>query len=45
MQHWGVVGLRRCWGDGRAEHIEGAGNWPWLDRPELIGRVTDFLTL
>jgi pimeloyl-ACP methyl ester carboxylesterase len=32
-------------GPGRAELIElpGAGHWPWIDRPELIGRVAAFL--
>ena len=25
------------------ETVAGAGHWPWLDRPELIGRVADFL--
>ena len=30
-------------GDGRAEHVEGAGHWPWLDRPELVERVARFL--
>ncbi len=24
--------------------LEGAGHWWWLDRPEAIGRVSDFLT-
>jgi pimeloyl-ACP methyl ester carboxylesterase len=23
--------------------LEGAGHWPWLDRPDAIGRVTGFL--
>jgi hypothetical protein len=23
--------------------VDGAGHWPWLDRPEVIARVTDFL--
>ena len=26
------------------EHLDGAGHWPWLDRPELIGRICSFLT-
>jgi pimeloyl-ACP methyl ester carboxylesterase len=25
------------------DRIENAGHWPWLDRPELIGRITAFL--
>jgi pimeloyl-ACP methyl ester carboxylesterase len=36
-------GLAAALGDGRAEHVEGAGHWPWLDRPELIERVAGFL--
>lgn len=28
--------------DGRVEHLPQAGHWPWLDRPELVGRVADF---
>jgi pimeloyl-ACP methyl ester carboxylesterase len=23
--------------------VEKAGHWPWIDRPELVGRVADFL--
>jgi pimeloyl-ACP methyl ester carboxylesterase len=26
-----------------AEHIAGAGHWPWLDQPDLIARVAAFL--
>lgn len=26
-----------------AEVIEGAGHWPWIDKPETIDRVCDFL--
>jgi pimeloyl-ACP methyl ester carboxylesterase len=36
-------GLAAALGDGRCEHIEGAGHWPWLDRPELVDRVAAFL--
>ena len=36
-------GLAAALGDGRAEHVEGAGHWPWLDRPELVERVAAFL--
>jgi pimeloyl-ACP methyl ester carboxylesterase len=36
-------GLAAALGDGRVEHVEGAGHWPWLDRPELIERVAAFL--
>ena len=27
----------------RCETIEDAGHWPWLDRPDLIATVTDFV--
>ena len=37
-------GLAAALGDGRVEHVESAGHWPWLDRPELIGRVARFLS-
>jgi pimeloyl-ACP methyl ester carboxylesterase len=30
-------------GEARVEHVPGAGHWPWLDRPEVIGTVCDFL--
>jgi pimeloyl-ACP methyl ester carboxylesterase len=36
-------GLAAALGDGRVEHVEGAGHWPWLDRPELVERVARFL--
>jgi pimeloyl-ACP methyl ester carboxylesterase len=36
-------GLAAALGDGRVEHVEGAGHWPWLDRPELVDRVARFL--
>jgi pimeloyl-ACP methyl ester carboxylesterase len=36
-------GLAAALGDGRVEHVDGAGHWPWLDRPEVIERVTRFL--
>jgi pimeloyl-ACP methyl ester carboxylesterase len=28
---------------GGVEVIEGAGHWPWIDKPELVERVCDFL--
>ena len=30
---------------GNAEHrkLEGAGHWPWLDRPEVVDDVATFL--
>ena len=36
-------GLAAALGDARVEHIDGAGHWPWLDRPELVERVARFL--
>jgi pimeloyl-ACP methyl ester carboxylesterase len=37
-------GLAAVLGDGRAEHVENAGHWPWLDRPELVDRICAFLS-
>jgi pimeloyl-ACP methyl ester carboxylesterase len=37
-------GLAAALGDGRVEHVEGAGHWPWIDRPELVDRVVRFLS-
>lgn len=31
-------------GDGRAHVHEGAGHWPWLDRPEIVAEVAAFIT-
>jgi pimeloyl-ACP methyl ester carboxylesterase len=36
-------GLAAALGDGRVEHVGGAGHWPWLDHPELVERVARFL--
>lgn len=36
-------GLAAALGDGHVEHVEGAGHWPWLDRPQLADRVAAFL--
>jgi pimeloyl-ACP methyl ester carboxylesterase len=36
-------GLAAALGDARVEHVDGAGHWPWLDRPDVIGRVCGFL--
>ena len=36
-------GLAAALGDAQVEHIEGAGHWPWLERPELVERVARFL--
>lgn len=33
----------RLGGPARVELLEGAGHWPWLDRPELIDAVASFL--
>lgn len=30
-------------GAARVEHVAGAGHWPWLDRPEVVDTVVDFL--
>ena len=27
----------------RVEHVEDAGHWPWLDRPDVIERLATFL--
>jgi pimeloyl-ACP methyl ester carboxylesterase len=29
--------------DAKVEHLPQVGHWPWLDRPELVGRVAEFL--
>ena len=29
---------------GEVEIVEGAGHWPWIDRPELVGRMCAFLS-
>jgi pimeloyl-ACP methyl ester carboxylesterase len=30
-------------GEARVEHVQNAGHWPWLDRPEVIETVCEFL--
>ena len=30
--------------DAELIELEGAGHWPWIDRPELVDRVVDFFT-
>jgi pimeloyl-ACP methyl ester carboxylesterase len=30
-------------GEARVEHVAGAGHWPWLDRPEVVDTVVEFL--
>jgi len=37
-------GLAAALGDGRVQHVDGGGHWPWLDRPELIDRVARYLS-
>jgi pimeloyl-ACP methyl ester carboxylesterase len=34
----------RALGDGELLELPDAGHWPWLDRPEAIDRVVDFLS-
>lgn len=31
-------------GGGEHQVVEAAGHWPWIDRPELVGRIVDFAT-
>jgi pimeloyl-ACP methyl ester carboxylesterase len=30
-------------GEARVEHVPGAGHWPWLDKPEVVDTVVEFL--
>jgi pimeloyl-ACP methyl ester carboxylesterase len=30
-------------GEARVEHLPDAGHWPWLDRPDVVDTVTNFL--
>ena len=30
-------------GEARVEVVEGAGHWPWLDRPEVVDLISEFL--
>ena len=30
-------------GEARVRHLPDAGHWPWLERPELIGEIAEFL--
>jgi pimeloyl-ACP methyl ester carboxylesterase len=34
---------RALGGDARVEVVAGAGHWPWLDRPEVVDMVTEFV--
>jgi pimeloyl-ACP methyl ester carboxylesterase len=29
---------------GEVEVVDGAGHWPWIDKPELVERVCGFLS-
>ena len=31
-------------GETRVQHLPDAGHWPWLDRPDVVDTVCDFLT-
>jgi pimeloyl-ACP methyl ester carboxylesterase len=31
-------------GEARVEHLPDAGHWPWLDRPDVVDMVCEFLT-
>jgi pimeloyl-ACP methyl ester carboxylesterase len=33
----------RLGGAARVEIADGAGHWPWIDRPELVDAVTGFM--
>jgi pimeloyl-ACP methyl ester carboxylesterase len=33
----------RLGGEARVELVEGAGHWPWIDRPDLVETVTAFV--
>ena len=32
-------------GEARVERFEGAGHWPWLERPEVVDTVAEFVGL
>jgi pimeloyl-ACP methyl ester carboxylesterase len=36
-------GYAAALGDATVEHVPGAGHWPWLDRPELVTTVCDWI--
>jgi pimeloyl-ACP methyl ester carboxylesterase len=40
---WGQRYAEALGGEVRPEMLERAGHWPWLDRPELVERVAEFL--
>jgi pimeloyl-ACP methyl ester carboxylesterase len=37
-------GLAAALGDATIEHVPDAGHWPWLERPELVGRLCDWIS-
>ena len=41
---WGPRHAAALGGDVRLEMVERAGHWMWLDRPDVIERVAEFLT-
>ena len=36
-------GLSAALGDATVEHLPDAGHWPWLDRPDLVARLCDWI--
>jgi pimeloyl-ACP methyl ester carboxylesterase len=36
-------GYAAALGDATIEHVAGGGHWPWLERPELVDRVCDWI--
>ena len=42
-QRFGPAYAEALGGETELEIVEGAGHWAWLDRPELVDRVTAFL--
>ena len=42
-QRFGAAYAEALGGESRLEIVEGAGHWPWLDRPELVDEVAGFL--
>jgi pimeloyl-ACP methyl ester carboxylesterase len=35
---------QQTWAGSPVELVDGGGHWPWLDRPEAVERISDFLT-
>ena len=42
-QRFGAAYAEALGGESRLEIVEDAGHWAWLDRPELVERVAEFL--